>query len=388
MFHYEIMHKYAPRRWQTPEFSGRMQKVTEKFREDIQKLMARFNDTSAPKSEGGASKALKALLWTGAAVSAAALANALIFYKTPPLISQLPGESLYFPAPEGDVFYKKVGSGPPLVLVHGIGAGCSSFEWRGVLASLSEKYTVYALDLPGFGKSDKPALAYTPEVFIQSIERFCREVVGVGDGRGEADIIASSLSAAFVIALSQRDPSLFRRLVLVAPTGFEALAHEPDPVASGAAYATLKTPVLGTSIYNAIASRVGMREYLIRRIYHNPELVTDDLVTQYHMAAHQPGGESVLPAFVSGRLNLDVSGLFSGVVDLPLLVWGRHAKETPLHQAEPFLSANPNAKLEVIEGAGMLPHDEQPEAFLAAVRPFLAQPDEPEIEAKPKRKRG
>ncbi len=351
--------------------------------------MARFNDTSAPKSEGSSGgKALKALLWTGAAVGVAAITNALIFYKTPPLLSQLPGESLYFPAPEGDVFYKKVGSGPPLVLVHGIGAGCSSFEWRGVLASLSEKYTVYALDLPGFGKSDKPALAYTPEVFIQSIERFCREVVGIGDGRGEADIIASSLSAAFVIALSQRDPSLFRRLVLVAPTGFEALAHEPDPVASGAAYATLKTPVLGTSIYNAIASRVGMREYLIRRIYHNPELVTDALVAQYHTAAHQPGGESVLPAFVSGRLNLDVSGLFSGVVDLPLLVWGRHAKETPLHQAEPFLSANPNAKLEVIEGAGMLPHDEQPEAFLAAVRPFLAQPDEPEIETKPKRKRG
>jgi pimeloyl-ACP methyl ester carboxylesterase len=337
--------------------------------------LARFDDDTAPTTASAGSRALKALLWTGAAVGAAAIANALIFYKTPPLVSTLPGESLYFPTPEGDLYYKKIGDGPPLILVHGIGAGCSSFEWRNVIGSLSEKYTVYALDLLGFGKSDKPALSYTPELLMDGLDSFCREIVGVGDGRGEADIIASSLSAAFVIALSQRDPSLFRRLVLVSPTGFEALAAPPHPLASGATYAALKTPVLGTSAYNAIASRAGMREYLTRRIYHHPEYVTDDIVTQYHTAAHQPGSDNVLPAFASGRLNLDVAALFPGVVDLPLIVWGRHAKETPLHQAEPFLAANPNAKLEVIEEAGMLPHDENPHAFLAAVRPFLAKAD-------------
>lgn len=347
--------------------------------------MARFNDDfDAPSGQRG-NRALKTLFWTGAAVGVAALANALIFYKTPPLLSNLSGESLYFPSEIGDLFYKKLGAGPPLVLVHGIGAGCSSFEWRHVLEPLAEKHTVYALDLPGFGKSDKPDITYTAETFIQSIESFCREVVRVGDGNGEADIVATSLSAAYVIALSQRDPSLFHRLVLIAPTGFETLAATPSPVASGATYVALKTPVLGTSVYNALASRAGMREYLTRRIYHDPACVTEELLTQFHTAAHQPGSDRVLPSFVSGRLNLDVSGLFPGVVDLPLLVWGRHAIETPLHQVEPFLRANPNAKLEVIEDAGMLPHDENPAAFLAAIRPFLA-PATPESE-KPKRSR-
>ena len=349
--------------------------------------MARSDDDFSPASSSGSgNNALKALLWTGAAVGAAALANALIFYKTPPLVSALPGESLYFPTPEGDIFYKKLGSGPPLLLVHGIGAGCSSHEWRGVIASFAEKHTVYALDLPGFGKSDKPDLTYTPELYLGWLDRFCREVLGVGDGRGEADVIATSLSAALIIGLSQRDPLLFHRLVLVAPTGFEVLSRSVG-TAGSAAYAALKTPVLGTSVYNAIASRPAMKEYLIRRIYHDPEKVTPELVVQFHTAAHQPGGERVLPAFASGKLNFDVSELFPGVVDLPLLVWGRQALETPLAHAEAFLKANENAKLEVIENAGMLPHDEQPEAFLAAVRPFLASADAEETPVKPKRSR-
>lgn len=323
-------------------------------------------------SEGkSGGKTLKTLLWTGAAVGAAALANATIFYKTPPLTSKLSGEVRYFPTPDGDVFYKKTGDGPPLLLVHGIGAGCSSFEFRNVWDRLAEKHTVYALDLLGFGKSDKPPLTYTDGTYINLLGDFARHVIGVGGGKGEADVIATSLSAAYVIALSRQDPSLFRRLVLIEPTGIEELA---SPISAGKAFARalLKTPVLGVSFYNAVASRKYIRTYLEKHIYADPARVTDEIVEQYHTAAHQPGGENVLPSFLSGYLNVNVADAFPEIEDLPLLVWGSGATMTPLSQAEPFLSRNPHAKLEVIEDAGALPHEEQPDAFLAAVRPFLA----------------
>ncbi|MFM7322916.1 MAG: alpha/beta fold hydrolase, partial [Armatimonadota bacterium] len=157
----------------------------------------------------------------------------------------------------------------------------------------------------------------------------------------------------------------------------------------GIAREALRTPVLGSGVYNLIASRTALRQYLASRIYANPERVDDALVAQFHVAAHQPGGDSVLPYFVGGNLNCDVSRKFPAVVDLPLIVWGREARETPLSQAEAFLKANRNAKLEVIEDAGMLPHDEQPESFLAAVRPFLAPDPAPgdEPAATPKRSR-
>jgi len=326
------------------------------------------------------------IAWTSAAVGAAALANAIVFYRSPPLANQLrAGESLYHPTPEGDLHYRKAGDGPPLVLLHGIGAGCSSFEWRHVFDDLAVRHTVYALDFLGFGKSDKPRIAYTAELYQEMIADFCRDVVGVGDGRGEADVIASSLSAAWTVGVAERDPSLFRRLVLVCPTGFEALATLPG-TSDGIAREALRTPVLGSSVYNLIASRTALRQYLAARIYANPERVDDALVTQFHIAAHQPGGDAVLPYFVGGNLNLDISRRFPSVVDLPLIVWGREARESPLAHAEAFLKANRNAKLEVIEDAGMLPHDEQPEAFLAAVRPFLV-PDQTVDPAPAKRTR-
>lgn len=330
--------------------------------------MSRHCDPSESRRGNGIARGL---LLAGAAIGAAAAANAYLFYKTPPLVSALPGETHYYPTPEGDIFYKKKGDGPPLLLIHGIGAGCSSFEWRHVFAPLSEKYTVYALDLPGFGKSDKPRLAYSAEAFIEWIADFCRDVLRVGEGQGEADVIATSLSAAYVIALSQRDPSLFHRLVLVCPTGIEERADPPGP-AAGAVRAALRAPVLGTSVYNLIASKAAIRRYLSAQIYAGPQPITEEVVETYYVAAHQPGGENVLPSFVGGLLNIDISSLFPAVVDLPLIVWGRQARETPLGEAEAFVRTNPNAKLEVIEDAGVLPHDEQPEAFLAAVRPFLA----------------
>ncbi|GAB4466619.1 MAG: hypothetical protein OHK0029_38070 [Armatimonadaceae bacterium] len=314
---------------------------------------------------------LRGLLIAGLAVGAAAAANAYIVFQTPPLISELEGGVVrYFPTPDGDVFYKKRGEGPPLLLVHGIGAGCSSYEFRHVWKALSENHTVYALDLLGFGKSDKPAIAYTEETYINLLSDFCKNVIGVGEGRGEADVVATSLSAAYVIALAQRDPSLFHRLILICPTGIEALSDAINPL-NVACKSAMTTPILGTSVYNTLTARAAIRKYLMDRVYSDPAKVTSEVVDAYYTAAHQPGADNALSYFISGYLNIDVADLFKGVVDLPLLVWGRDAVITPVGQAEAFLTANANAKLEVIDNAGELPHDEQPEAFLAAVRPFL-----------------
>ncbi len=341
-------------------------------KERIEGGAARAGGGESGAARAGGNGFLTGLLVAGATIGAAALANAFIFYKTPPLTTKLPGgEVRYFPTVEGDVFYKKAGSGPPLLLVHGVGAGCSSYEWKQVWDELTKQHTVYALDLLGFGKSDKPAMAYSAETYVALLDDFCRRVIKVGEGRGECDVIATSLSAAYVIALSGRDPQLFRRLVLVCPTGIEELVSVPGN-RSEIGRTVLSAPVLGTTLYNAISSKAGIRNYMTTRLFALPATVTDEMVDEYHTAAHQPGGENVLPSFLSGMLNICVADEWQKIVDLPLLVWGRQATETPVSQVEPFLMVNPNAKLEVIEDAGMLPHVEQPAAFLAAVRPFLA----------------
>jgi pimeloyl-ACP methyl ester carboxylesterase len=309
---------------------------------------------------------LKGLLWGAAAVGAAAVTNAVIFYRTPPLTTQLPGTTRYWAIPDGDIFYKVAGEGSPLVLIHGIGAGCSSFEWRKVMEPLAENRTVYALDLLGFGKSDKPPIRYTAETYIDLIGDFLREVVGT-----PADVVASSLSAAFVVEAARRAPERFGKLALVCPTGLQSLASDPgrlgETVRGG-----MKMPVLGTSLYNALASKASIRYYLTMQVYANTANVSDALVEHYHIAAHQPGSEHVLPSFISGVLNCNITEALTELANPLLVVWGDDAKQPPLAHAAKFLELAPQATLSIIDEAGILPHDEEPEAFLSTVQPFLS----------------
>jgi pimeloyl-ACP methyl ester carboxylesterase len=311
----------------------------------------------------------RGLLWSGAILGALALTNAVIFYRTPPLESSLEdGSDCYLPTAHGDIYYKKAGSGPPLLLVHGIGAGESSYEFRNIWKSLSANYTVYAFDLPGFGKSDKPRIDYDAEFYIQTIADFVRRVIGADSG--PVDIVATSLSAAYTIALARRQPDLLGKLILVGPTGIEILA---TPVGKKAkiARSALRLPILGASLYNLIAGKSLIRYYLRKMIYSAPEFATETIVDHYHVAAHQFGGDRVLPSFISGYLNASIAADFAALANDVLIVWGRQGKQAPVEHAREFMRLKPDSKLKIIESAGMLPQEEQPDAFVGTIDDFL-----------------
>src|SRR5579871_6867062 len=135
------------------------------------------------------SRLWRAALLAGVALAVPAAINRGIARQKGKLLRALPGESGLYPWPMGDISYEVRGEGPPLVLIHGIGAGCSSYEWRHNFDALSEQFKVYAPDLPGFGKSARPNINYTDALMILALTDFLRDVV-----RQPASVIASSLS--------------------------------------------------------------------------------------------------------------------------------------------------------------------------------------------------
>src|SRR5215207_669791 len=175
-----------------------------------------------------------------------------------------------------DLAYSVAGEGEPLLLVHGVYAGASSFEFRKNFRELSKSFRVYALDLLGCGLSERPERRYGPEDVASQVEDFVREEIG-----GQAHLIASSLSAALVVPAAVRSPRLFKKLVLICPTGYGTL-DRPSGRLGDVIYALFRAPVLGDTLYHAIVSRWGIRYYLRSVAYHDPDLVTEDLVEDYY----------------------------------------------------------------------------------------------------------
>ncbi|MBV9852751.1 MAG: alpha/beta fold hydrolase [Armatimonadetes bacterium] len=303
-------------------------------------------------------KTLKTLLWSGAGAAGLAAANSSVFARAKALGNTLGGEGRFWPGPYGDIFYARQGKGRPVVLLHGIYAGASGYEWRKNFDALSEHFNVYAPDWLGFGLSDKPRRRYTAETYIEQLTQFLREVV-----KEPCTLVASSLAAAYAVRAARNVPDAVQGLILVCPTGFRHLAQPPDARAE-ALYQLLNAPLVGTTVYNGIVSQAGLRWYLMNQAYFDPSYVDDAMVDHYSTAAHQYGGQYAPPAFLSGLLNHSIADALPALPQKTVrLIWGREARMTPLSDAEAFLAANARAELTVLDKSGLLPHDEQAQAF-------------------------
>jgi pimeloyl-ACP methyl ester carboxylesterase len=322
---------------------------------------------STRRRRGLAGWQVGALATVGAA-GGLALANWLSARGVTAPASELPGEEGRYAWEHGDIWYTVKGQGEPLVLIHGVYAGASSYEYRRVFDLLARGHRVFAFDLLGFGRSAHPALVYTPVLYEQLIADFVREVVGGADH--PAAVIASTLGAAFTIRAAAERPALFSRLVLIEPTGMENLARANDSLARRAGLALLRSPLVGQAIYNAIASRPSIRFFLQGQTYADPLMVTDAMIEHYYTVAHQPGSRFAAASFISGTLNTPVASLYPLLKQPILLCWGKDARFTPLQNAGAFREGNPRAELRVFD-CGALPQDELPDEFAREVGSWL-----------------
>jgi pimeloyl-ACP methyl ester carboxylesterase len=312
----------------------------------------------------------KTVLAGGAGVAALAAVNAVIRRQAAePDDSGLSGQARFFHWKYGNVFYKAAGlenAGPPLVFVHGIGAGSSSFMWRKNFDVLAQDFPVYAFDLIGFGFSDKPGSApYSADLYVELISDFIREV-----SRYPAFVIASSLGAAYAVRVADEHPELISSLVLNAPADADSFRTKTG-MAGAAFYGLLQSPVLGTSFYNVMASERGIRDYARKQLFYDHRRVTDRLVAHLYATSHQAGAQHAIAAFVAGYLNTDMREAFARLDQPSILVCGKQDLTTPVENALALLRLNSEARIEVFDYCRMMPEQEHPERFNELVRAAL-----------------
>lgn len=314
----------------------------------------------------------------GAALGALAALNSALATPPPPPRQQTPGRAARYRWSEGEIFYTVYGEGPPLVLLHGIGIGASSFEMRYIAEPLAQHFRVHALDLLGFGRSDRPRVAYSSGLYTALLADFLATIAGAG-----ARVVAAGLSGGYAATVAARRPELVQALVLSSPP---AIAGTGDllPLTQRGADILLGAPVLGQSLYNMLTTRNGIRSYLREVVYSNPNLVTESMVDAEYALAHQPNARLAIQAYLAGKLKVDMAAVLPQVQQPLLLVFGDQPGSSALWtsltaggllpagaaMASAYTRLNPRAQV-LLERCGLLPHEEQAERFAAAADAFL-----------------
>jgi pimeloyl-ACP methyl ester carboxylesterase len=314
------------------------------------------------------------LLTTGLAIGgvlgALTVFNKLTETVAGELSTILTGEERRYPWKYGDMFYEVKGDkdAKPLLLIHSFAPGASSHEWRKNLDTLATQFRVYAIDLLGFGLSDHPAIDYTPEVFTDLISDFIREVIAK-----PTVVVAHGLSCAYVVEDAYRTPKFFERLVLVAPPPTMLQEHTTGPLNVAQKF-MLRTPIVGQFTYNVLTSRRAIRAYYEYQGYHNPGLVTDQLVEYLFTSAHQPDSRFAPASFFSNYLTMDVHEAFARLQMPVVVVLGREGTLTPTEASEAFKRVNPRVDVRILDKCSRNPQDEQSVNFNNLIREFAGAP--------------
>ncbi|XP_031254511.1 pheophytinase, chloroplastic-like [Pistacia vera] len=269
-------------------------------------------------------------------------------------------------------------SNSSLLLVHGFGASIP--HWRRNIAVLEKNYTVYAIDLLGFGASDKPAgFSYTMEAWAQLILDFLAEVV-----QKPTVLIGNSVgSLACVIAASESNQNLVQGLVLLnCAGGMNNKAIVDDwriklllPLLWFFDF-LLRQRVIASAIFERVKQRDTLRNALLS-IYGNKEFVDDVLVEIIREPANDEGALDAFVSIVTGPPGPNPVQLMPSL-SLPVLVlWGDNDPFTPLDgPVGKYFSSLPsqqsNVRLFVLEGVGHCPHDDRPDLVHEKLLPWLA----------------
>jgi pimeloyl-ACP methyl ester carboxylesterase len=266
-----------------------------------------------------------------------------------------------------DIFATQDGSGPLVLLVHGIYAGSSSYEYRKLFPLLARNYRVVAIDLLGCGLSDRPNLAYSAQLYVDQIADAIEFF-----GPGAAALVGSSMGAAFSTLAAARLGRQVGSLALVCPTGIGTLERAANGT-QNALRRFILTPVLGQAFFDALASRPSLRWFLVNQAYADPASATPEVVEDYWIATHQPGSRYVPAHFVGGALNCSIREALPQVPVSVLVTWGERADTTsPVSSAPQYVELARKGELATFAHSRLLPHEEEPDAFAARLETFIS----------------
>jgi pimeloyl-ACP methyl ester carboxylesterase len=270
--------------------------------------------------------------------------------------------------------YAVVGTGKPLVLIHGFGASIG--HWRKNIPVLAEAgYKVFAIDLLGFGGSDKAQIKYSVELWEELLTDFWTAHI-----QEPAVFIGNSIGALLSLMMLAHHPEMAAGGVLLNAAG--GLNHRPEELNAplrlvmGAFTKLVSSELVGGFLFNRIRQKSRLKNTL-RQVYRDRTAITDELVDILYDPSCDPGAQKVFAAILTAPPGPRPEELLPHITQPLLILWGEADPWTPIAGAKLYQSLAAQTPVQVqfmaIPDTGHCPHDERPEVVNTAILNWLNQ---------------
>ncbi len=274
----------------------------------------------------------------------------------------------YYDWKNGKIYYSKRGHGSPLLLIHELNPISSSYEWCRVIKKLEKNHTVYAIDLLGCGRSDKPYLTYTNYLYVQLITDFIHNII-----KEKPDVITTGRSVSFAVLAQNMDHDLMKKIIAVNPPALSEFEHTPNKL-SAVKKILLELPILGTFLYNIKTYEKNIAEELHNVYFYKPQLVSSKMLDAYYESAHlgKSHGRYLLASMEGHYTDNGITHALQSMETPFYIIESRNLKNA-VSIVDSYIKKNPQTETTYLSNAALTPQLEIPEKLLGVLGMFLEQ---------------
>ena len=265
----------------------------------------------------------------------------------------------------GNIFYTKHGKGSPILLIHDLHPAGSSIEWNKLIKKLEKNYTVYAIDLLGCGRSDKPNFTYTNYMYVQLVTDFIKKII-----EQKTDLIATGDSCSFSLMAANMDDSILNRLFFISPPSLESQQANPNR-RSNFVKRLLEFPVIGTFFYNIQMTENQITNLFEKDYFHKKALIPNTLKDSYYESAHanHSHGRFLYGSILGNYTNINIISALKRIENQIFLIGSRESEKS-IRILDSYVKYDENIETAYISNCAKLPQLEQPDKLYKIINMF------------------
>ena len=268
--------------------------------------------------------------------------------------------SRYLKTENFDIHYRKEGIGDPVILIHG--GGMWLYSYRDTIPELARAFTVYALDMPGYGytsprhKNQCYGLDVMADILLEFMDTLKIE---------KASLVGHSWGGGWAIHFTHKHPERIEKLVLIDSSGLDV----PDILE----WELLKYPIIGETLVQCISSQ-GVRQRLERSFFHK-DRVTGEMVNEVHTPMRFSPNRKAQPLLSRNQDWKLTEKAMPDIRKRVLLIWGDSDYYLDPSLAKKFAARLAHIKIVMLKNCGHSAHEEYPEIVNGLITEFLKEDD-------------